>query len=200
MESEKINEPEEKSATLPRGTVESEHHKWEDVDWAMRDNLLQNQFHHSQFQYTPQFLVYFNGTVYMKPYDVKRLYDASLRISSDTDPYVEMYYYRKMKEREQTPQELKRAGVVNFISYKEKEALAKKQLIQQIKKKLFAQSNSSLGIPETHTGRSQVQQLDVGIIMRDDDVSMEKAYLKVLASIEVRISVGQDCSWVGRVF
>ena len=175
MESEKINEPEEKSATLPRGTVESEHHKWEDVDWAMRDNLLQNQFHH----------IYFNGTVYMKPYDVKRLYDASLRISSDKDPYVEMYYYRKMKEREQTPQELKRAGVVNFISYKEKEALAKKQLIQQIKKKLFAQSNSSLGIPETHTGRSQVQQLDVGIIMRDDDVSMEKAYLKVLASIEL---------------
>ena len=47
MESEKINEPEEKSATLPRGPVESEHHKWEDVDWAMRDNLLQNQFHHS---------------------------------------------------------------------------------------------------------------------------------------------------------
>lgn len=131
---------------------------------------------------------------------MKHLYEVSSRIQSDKDPYVEMYYYRKIKEREQTPQEMKRAGIVNFMSYKEKEAIAKMQLVQQIKKKLFAQSNGSLGVPETHTGRSQVQQLDVGIILRDDDVSMEKAYLKVLASIEVYITRSCDCSWVGPVF
>ena len=47
MESETINEPGEKSAVLPQVTVESEHHKWEGVDWEKRDNLLECQFRNS---------------------------------------------------------------------------------------------------------------------------------------------------------
>ena len=190
------NDPGEKSVAPLQVTGEREHHKWDDVDWPTQDALLQQQFRNRQPLCYSQYLVCYNGTVYMRPYDVKHLYEVSSRIQSDKDPYVEMYYYRKIKEREQTPQEMKRAGVVNFMSYKEKEAIAKMQLVQQ----LFAQSNGSLGVPETHTGRSQVQQLDVGIILRDDDVSMEKAYLKVLASIEVYITGSCDCSWVGPVF
>lgn len=136
----------------------------------------------------------------MTPNNVQRLLEVTSRIATEKDPYVEMYYYMKMKEREQTPQEMRRMGIVNFISYKEKEELAKQQVFQQIKKKLFVQLNGSLGCPEIHTGRSQIKQLDVGIIMRDDETSVEETHLKVLASIEVGISLVYECSWVLPVF
>lgn len=121
----------------------------------------------------------------MKPEEVFRVVQVTSHVQVEKDPYVEMYYYNKIKEKEDTAQESNWPTQHRFLAYHQKEAIAKHHALRELKAKIFQNMSSSLGKPTVHNYRLPKAQLDVGIIDRDDEGSVGGTHLKVLSAIEV---------------
>ena len=121
----------------------------------------------------------------MKPEEVFRVVQVTSHVQLEKDPYVEMYYYNKVKEKEGVSQTSKGSTQNRFLEHHQKEAIAKHHALLELKAKIFQNMSSSLGKPTVHNYRLPKAQLDVGMIDRDEEGTVGGAHLKVLSAIEV---------------
>ena len=121
----------------------------------------------------------------MKPEEVFRVVQVTSHIQMEKDPYVEMYYYNRVKEKEDVSQASKGPTRSRFLEHHQKEAIAKHHALLELKAKIFQNMSNSLGKPTVHNYRLPKAQLDVGMIDRDDEGAAGGTHLKVLSAIEV---------------
>lgn len=123
------------------------------------------------------------GSKFMKPEDLRFLYNQTTNIKYENDPYSEMYYHIKIKEREGASLEASR--VTPFLSSNQKEVIKNMNITRSIQAKNFIKLNQSLGTVTKHNYRSQTPQLDLSDLNLEDESSSNAAHIRVLSSIEV---------------
>ena len=174
-------------ATSPEvSTVEqnSTPNRWTNIDW---DTLirLRNESYADCLGFCPDScVVCMNGTKYMSSQEVFNLARNLSVVNYEYDPYVEMYYYNKVMEKEQS-QNMKTLKEVQFMSYSQKRDIAVQQKQSKLFSLLYATHSNSLGILEKRSLRSQEHRLAIESFERDDEATAKSVHLRVLAAIEV---------------
>ena len=104
----------------------------------------------------------------------------------EKDPYVEMYYYDKIQEKE-SGSNVRTMREAQFMTVSQKQEIAKNQMKSKIKSSLFSIQSNSLGVCEKRRGRSQAHLLSIDDLGVDDEDSAKLTHLRVLSAIEVRM-------------
>lgn len=125
-----------------------------------------------------------NGTKYMSSMEVFNLARELSYVKYEFDPYVEMYYYDKVTEKELN-QDVRTVKEAQFMSFTQKQQIAASQKKSKLSSLLYATRSNSLGILEKHSIRSQEHRLAIESFERDDESTAKSVHLRVLAAIEV---------------
>lgn len=136
-----------------------------------------------RFKWIDYCVVRQDGSKFMTPDDIRFLYNQTTNIKFENDPYSEMYYHIKIKEREGAS--LEAANVVPFLSAGQKEVIKTMNLTKSIQAKNFTKLNQSLGTAMKHNYRSQTPQLDLSDLIIEDEANSNASHIRVLSSIEV---------------
>lgn len=104
----------------------------------------------------------------------------------EKDPYVEMYYYDKIQEKE-SGSNVRTMREAQFMTVSQKQEIAKNQMKSKIKSSLFSIQSNSLGVCEKRSGRSQAHLLSIDDLGVDDEDNVKLTHLRVLSAIEVRM-------------
>ena len=120
----------------------------------------------------------------MKPEDVNYVYKQTTNLRFENDPYSEMYYHIKTKEKEEGAS-LEAARMTPFLSSNQKVAIKRSNDNTVAVARNFSKNSQSLGTVLKHNSRYQTPLLDLSELSFDDDASGKSVHLRVLASIEV---------------
>lgn len=133
-----------------------------------------------------------NGTKYMSSMEVFNLARELSYVKYEFDPYVEMYYYDKVTEKELN-QDVRTVKEAQFMSFTQKQQIAASQKKSKLSSLLYATRSNSLGILEKHSIRSQEHRLAIESFERDDESTAKSVHLRVLAAIEVAFLMSIHC-------
>lgn len=127
----------------------------------------------------------------MLPNDINYVYKQTTNIKFENDPYSEMYYHIKIKEKEEGAS-LEASRLIPFLSNNQKDAIKRENMNKLVVAKNFTKLSQSLGTVEIRNKRSQARQLDLGDLKLDDEPNSKATHLRVLASIEVPFGFSMD--------